>query len=81
MGLRDAGPQDGILDIMQTDPDTEILTVLPDTLDGSQNVPVLGRAWDGRDGDGDGEPVPPGVYFLRTELGYARDLSKVVIIR
>ncbi len=46
VGIRDENPPDGIPDVMRTVPETEVFTVLPDTLDGTRNVPVLGRAWD-----------------------------------
>ena len=39
-------PPNGIIDCMETEPETEILSALPDTLEGSLNVPVSGRAWD-----------------------------------
>jgi hypothetical protein len=37
---------DGILDIRETYPETEITTELPDTLFSSQNVAVVGISWD-----------------------------------
>ena len=46
VGLWDSPPSNGILDVMETVPETEMWTTLPDTLDGSRNVQILGRAWD-----------------------------------
>ena len=45
-GLRDEDPEDGVLDVMQTDPETEISAAPPDTLVGSEGLALTGVAWD-----------------------------------
>jgi hypothetical protein len=45
MGVRD-GNEDGILDVRETVPETALHTDLPDTVFGTRNVPVKGKAWD-----------------------------------
>jgi len=45
MGVRD-GNDNGILDVRETVPETLLHTDLPDTVFGTRNVPVFGKAWD-----------------------------------
>ncbi len=45
VGIRDAN-SNGILDVRETRPETEVTTGLPDTLTTSRNFLVEGRAWD-----------------------------------
>lgn len=45
VGLRDAN-QNGILDVRETIPETELHTDLPDTVFATRNVTLLGKAWD-----------------------------------
>jgi hypothetical protein len=45
VGIKDAN-QNGIIDVRETYPETELSTAVPDTLYGSRNYAVRGRAWD-----------------------------------